>query len=218
MARMSDFEYDVWQKKILARSARHKKNGSKSKKCTLPSDHMSKKEREAMNGEVKSLKLTEKYTYKEFKAFSDDMKKEYLDNLRVKYNVNLHEIQKALFPETNYSAFVNYAHAHGLSADFPRKIKKRTSEQDNAWNVFAHDIPVEPVDEPDTCKEPETVPDRFDPEKKGLSVTNLSGSFHGPCSVNDICHQLYKFLSICQDSTVSEFYFNIDFEKENENE
>lgn len=216
MARMSDFEYDVWQKKILARNARYKKNGSKSKKCTLPSDHLTKKEREAMNGEVKSLKLTEKYTYKEFKSFSYDMQKEYLDSLRERYGINLKEIQNALFPETTYKAFGQYCLSHGLSKDFPKKAKARTEEQNKAWSIWLHDIPVEDVAIP--IEKEEKKQDSPPEPVKRVAVTNLTGSFTGPCSVNDICQQLYDYLTMCRECTVSDFYFNVTFEKENENE
>lgn len=35
---MNDFDYDVYQKKKAVSGARHRVNGSKSKKCTLLSD------------------------------------------------------------------------------------------------------------------------------------------------------------------------------------
>ena len=54
---MNDIEFilkeDIKKKKQAGSGYRYKKNGSKSKKCSLPSDHLSKKEIEKMNGECK---------------------------------------------------------------------------------------------------------------------------------------------------------------------
>ena len=50
---MKDAEYvfrkDIQDKKSIGRGAFHKKTGSKSKKCTLPSDYLSGKEKKALN-------------------------------------------------------------------------------------------------------------------------------------------------------------------------
>lgn len=37
---MSDFEYDCWQRKRIAQQAKYRKCGSKSKKCSMSTDHM----------------------------------------------------------------------------------------------------------------------------------------------------------------------------------
>jgi len=41
---MNDFDYEVMQRKRLARQASHKKCGSKSKKCPMSTDHMTRKQ------------------------------------------------------------------------------------------------------------------------------------------------------------------------------
>ena len=37
---MNDFDYDALQKKRIAAGARHMKRGSRSKRCSLPSDNL----------------------------------------------------------------------------------------------------------------------------------------------------------------------------------
>ena len=63
---MNDEKYafieDVTERKSIARGAFHKKGGAKSNKCTLPSDYLTRKEREKMNGEVKTWNLNKFYT------------------------------------------------------------------------------------------------------------------------------------------------------------
>lgn len=47
---MNDFDYDIVQKKRLVASARKQKCGSKSKKCSLPSDNLTAAQLKAKNG------------------------------------------------------------------------------------------------------------------------------------------------------------------------
>jgi len=80
---------DVRSKKKIATGAYHKRTHcGKSGAVKFPSDFMTKKEREAMNGEVKSYKLNDPMTWKEFKAMPDDIKITYIKALREKYNVS----------------------------------------------------------------------------------------------------------------------------------
>ena len=67
--------------KRLARGAYAKKGGSRSKKCTLPSDRLSNKQRKELNGPMSTYNLKAPMTWKEFKALPDDLKKEYLQFL-----------------------------------------------------------------------------------------------------------------------------------------
>lgn len=54
---MNDFDYDCLQKKRLARQARYRKCGSKSRKCPLPTDNMTQEEWKERCGEVLTIKL-----------------------------------------------------------------------------------------------------------------------------------------------------------------
>ena len=84
---MDDFAYDSVQKKKLAKNAIHKKNGSKSKKCSLPSDGMSRKEWEEMNGDVKKYRLNEPMSWAQFKEMPLDLQQEYLNFLVSNFKV-----------------------------------------------------------------------------------------------------------------------------------
>ena len=48
----------------------------------LPSDELSPAERQAMNGEVKSISLNKPMDWAEFKTLADDLKVEYIKRLR----------------------------------------------------------------------------------------------------------------------------------------
>lgn len=93
---MNDFDYDVMLKKRIASGARHRKCGSKSKFCGLPSDYMTRKERAAMNGPVKTYKLDEPMTFNEFLDLPDDLKKMYLQNLSELYGASNGSIAKMM--------------------------------------------------------------------------------------------------------------------------
>ena len=99
--RMSDEEYQFYQeikeKKQAGRGAFHKKCGAKSKKCTLPSDHMTKKEREAMNGPVISYNPNAWYSWEEFKHLPDEYRIKYVNSLMTRFNCSLAAIAEVVF-------------------------------------------------------------------------------------------------------------------------
>lgn len=89
---MTDEKYvfvtDVAEKKRTARGAFNKRiHNGKRGGVKFPSDYLTKKERNKMNGEVKIYKINEPITYKEFKSYPDDIKIEYIQNLRKKFDV-----------------------------------------------------------------------------------------------------------------------------------
>ena len=80
------FREDVKIRSKIKQSAIHKKNGSKSKKCTLPSDYLTASQKKKMNGECYSLKMNEPITdWKYFRSFPENLQVEYLNNLIKNY-------------------------------------------------------------------------------------------------------------------------------------
>lgn len=114
---MNDEKYvfieDVKERKSIARGAFHKKGGAKSKKCTLPSDYLTRKEREKMNGEVKSWNLNEFYSWDEFKEMPSDIAAAYVSTLNQKHHVSMSTIAKELFNIAD-STFSMHLHKHGI--------------------------------------------------------------------------------------------------------
>ena len=81
------FISDVKNKGSVARSARHRKtHAGKGGRVRLPSDNLSKKELQKMNGECKSFRLNEPMKWQEFKAMPDDIKATYIKLIRQKFN------------------------------------------------------------------------------------------------------------------------------------
>ena len=75
------FYSDVREKKRTGYGFQHKKNGSKSKKCSLPSDYLTEREWRKMNGEVKTYNINKPLIWDEFKAMPADLRETYLRNL-----------------------------------------------------------------------------------------------------------------------------------------
>ena len=78
---MTDFDYEVKQKKSLVPSARRRKGGSKSKKCSLPSDNLTEAEKRKLNGPVCTVKMGQPMTWAELKGLPDTLRRPYLQNL-----------------------------------------------------------------------------------------------------------------------------------------
>lgn len=99
--RMTDAEYtfhqDIREKKRIGRGSFNKKCGSRSKKCTLPSDYLTRKEKEKMNSEPETWTLTRYYSFAEFKDMPSDIKVMYLNRLIDKYEISLKVISDELF-------------------------------------------------------------------------------------------------------------------------
>ena len=94
---------DSIDKKNVARSSHNKRSHcGKGGSVKFPSDYMTKKELKAMNGEVKSYRLNDPMTWKEFKKLPDDIKVAYIKNLREKYAVPNKDLAKAMGVNSGY--------------------------------------------------------------------------------------------------------------------
>lgn len=91
------YRQDIKEKKATGRGAFHKKGGSKSKKCNFPSDYMTRKEKQALNGEVMSYNPNAWYTWEEFKALPMEYQVKYVNSLLNRYNCGLSNISEIVF-------------------------------------------------------------------------------------------------------------------------
>ena len=90
---MTDEKYtfitDVAEKKRIARGAFNKRtHNGKGGKVRFPSDYLSNKERNKMNGEIREYRMNNPITYAEFKKYPDDLKKKYVKRLRDMFDVS----------------------------------------------------------------------------------------------------------------------------------
>ena len=74
------------ERKLLARSAKHKRNGSRSKKCTLPSDYLTPAQKKGLNGMVQTFEMNKPHTLKELKLWPEDLRHKYMKSILDTYN------------------------------------------------------------------------------------------------------------------------------------
>ena len=137
---MNDVEFilkeDIKEKKQAGRGYYHKKNGSKSKKCHLPSDSLSKKEIEKMNGECKVYNFNKPMSYSNFCAMPVDLQIKYLETLRVKFGANQTEISKMMgVADTTLASH----RAKFLDSKPVFKRYKHSRLDVEAWNKFINE-------------------------------------------------------------------------------
>lgn len=134
---MNDIEFilkeDIKKKKQAGSGYRYKKNGSKSKKCSLPSDHLSKKEIEKMNGECKVYNLNKPMSYSNFCAMPVDLRIKYLEMLRDKFGANQTEISKMMNVAQSTLASHRCKFLNNKPA-FPSSNRSKLDKE--AWNKF----------------------------------------------------------------------------------
>ena len=126
------------ERSIIKKSAQHKKGGSKSKMCSLPSDRLTKKELEAKNGPINCWKLTDFYTWEQFKLMPQDIQIEWLNRLIDTYGVGLQVISVDAFNMSHYT-LNKYLENHKI-ADKIHKGNLKKSKQPEGSRKLREDI------------------------------------------------------------------------------
>lgn len=85
---MNDFERDVRQKGRIAAGARCRKAGSKSRRCTLPHEHLTPAQLRGRNGRVRVFRMNRPMDAAAWSAMPEDLQKEYIRALRRRYHVS----------------------------------------------------------------------------------------------------------------------------------
>ena len=136
---MHDFDYDAMQKKRIARGASHMKRGSKSKKCTLPSDYLTDAQKRRLNGPVSTYKLDEPMSWESFKAMPEDLQKKYILNLQETYQAN-NDMLGQMFGVTGVSV-CKMRHALGIGAMGQSKMTRdEVAVRDAKWDAFCNGV------------------------------------------------------------------------------
>ena len=134
---MNDFDYDVMQKKRIARGAAHIKR--KRKGCSLPSDNLTAAQKRRLNGPVSTYKLDEPMSWESFKAMPEDLQKQYILNLQNTYQANDKMIGK-LFGKSDVTVG-EYRKKLGIN---PIGKSKMTRDEktvcDAKWDAFCNGV------------------------------------------------------------------------------
>ena len=148
---MNDFAYDCLQRKRLAQQAKYRKCGSKSKKCSLPSDGLSHREWKERNSKVEMHDIKHPIRWALFKELDDDCKNEYIQYLVEQFCVNY----KALANLFGVSVKTIQKYTEGLDATSSfRRGHGMTAAQRTEWERF-----ISCGSQPNDAKDEETVSD-----------------------------------------------------------
>lgn len=130
---MTDFEYDCLQKKRLAHQALHRKNGSKSRRCPMSTDHMTMKEWKERNGKVVSVCFDRPTSWDNFKELSKGAQEEYLRTLSATYGANATNLAEMF----DVSVATIRRHIQSNSLDIKFHVgHSMNGEQRTAWELF----------------------------------------------------------------------------------
>ena len=179
---MNDFEFDCLQKKRLAQQAKYRKRGSKSKKCPMSTDHMTKKQWIERCGKIVTIKMDSPVSWASFKELSKQTQEEYLKNLMEKYHINASSLAE-MFHITPITVRCHIA-TQGLAVSFPVG-HSMNAEDRRAWELFlsgdASENEVSAENE-ETCDE------------EPMSMCSFSLRFSGKIDVSMISNSLIRIL------------------------
>lgn len=170
---MNDFDYDVLQKKRTAAGARHMKRGSRSKRCSLPSDNLTPAQLKRRNGPVSTYKLDAPMRWDDFKAMPMDLQKQYLTNLVETYGATNEMLGDMFCVHPTHVGTVKKA--LGVVSHNPhRLIGEKKTIRDQMWAAFCNGVVGGGDAVKETPKEPkkvETLPVRCPDELEEVALT-----------------------------------------------
>ena len=162
---MNDFDFDAMQKKRIARGAAHMKRGSKSTKCSLPSDHMTQAQWKRRNGPVSTYRLDAPMKFETFTEMPSDLKKKYLESLYDLYGASDRRIGDMMGVSQHTSA--RHRNNLGIVRTGARIGAEELARREAMWSAFCNGVvggapekreaepfPVPSVTEPIKVEEP----------------------------------------------------------------
>lgn len=190
---MNAFDSEVRERKRLVSSARHKKNGSKSKRCSLPSDHLTERQWKARCGEIMEYKLSSPVPWAEFKRYPRDIQEMYIQNMVEKYHVTASDLGR-LFG-CHYATISRFCQKQGLHVPFA--VGRRMSAEEKAAfeKLFAQEESAQEVTAPaqETAALEGSDGEKSD-EAPPMSMRSFSLHFDGPFNPTMVLNSLSSIL------------------------
>ena len=202
------YQQDIREKNSIKAGAYHRVSGAKSKRCTLPSDHLTAAEKRRRNSPVESIKLNQPITYTELRQLSPSMQFLYLDHCIHEYHARRVDLIAMLgICQQTWSNF---------TATLPGKLTFKGKRQSPApeWTAFIQGQ-AEPIAPP--APEPETpawsneigepIPIKAE-DVKPVMPPILSGSITMVAALPDLLSQLTRLV---EEDTA--YQFTVSFSK-----
>ena len=115
MSTYNPFYDEVKERNAMKSGAFHKKNGSKSKKCTLPSDNLTPAQRKKLNGPVRGWNVKKPMSWDDFKKMPIDLQNEHIAFLQETFpGLSMAAISSRVFGQF-VTTVRNYALRHGVN-------------------------------------------------------------------------------------------------------
>jgi hypothetical protein len=182
------YQQDIREKNSTKSGAYHRVSGAKSKRCTLPSDHLTAAEMKRRNSPVSSIKLNQPITYEEFKTLTPTLQALYLDHLIHEYHARRIDVVQML--GISQSMWGKIKPTIPCKLDFPKGKHEPAPE----WLAFiggeAEEITPPPMPSETPAAEPETAQQ----EEILLTPPILSGSITMVAALPDLLSQLTRLV------------------------
>lgn len=157
---MKDEEYvfrqEIAEKKQAARGAYHKVRGG-GKTVKMPSDYMTRKEKNSLNGEVKTYAMSKPLTWYEFSRMPDEIQVTYIRGLVDKYSAPPLWVAQMLG--------INPKQMHGWCFDhsfsFPSQPGRKLAKMKPLWEEFIAGTRETPQDRVSTPEPGNDAPDNI---------------------------------------------------------
>lgn len=184
---MTDEEYvfnqTSWERKRVGRGVFSQKKGSRSRKCSLPSDYLTAKQKKELNGEMITYNLERPMSWTEFKFMPVAIQEKYIINMRDKYKGRMRDIAEMM--GTTGDNLDNHMRQKGYKEKcaFGRGGKPHTAEE---WIGFLKEhgkLPYPNEEDEPTEEVVEETPVVEEPKKLQYIATNGSLSYRGDPAV-----------------------------------
>lgn len=159
---MGDAEYTFnitnRDRAIIKNSAKYKKNGSRSRGCTFPSDYLTPAQKRKLNGGIITMNMNKPMDYRSLVTCPEDLQKEYLHGLVTRFNATnraLGEMLGVSAPTVN-----RLKHKLGIeeAEDFRRRMSHKQTEMFKAWLNASDTEETAPEMDQEISTEPEEIP------------------------------------------------------------
>ena len=144
-----------------------------------------------MNGEIKVYKMNEPITYAEFKEYPDDLKKQYVNNLREKFDVSDTAIAEMMgINKRTLNRLLNIIHASGGRRGSRKADYEGFEKWKNAHDVSCASVAAEDADEYANLDKEILEEDRDRRESNYRDI--LENSNLNAVNYNGMCPKVYK--------------------------
>lgn len=200
---MNDFDYEVMQRKRLARQAFHRKSGSKSKKCPMSTDHMTRKQWLERCGESVTYQLGKPMPWEEFKKMPVQIQKEYLLDMIRKYSTTASDLAR-LFG-IGAPTVTKHCSSEEIGIKFSPGKKMPKDRHEEFERLFLNESEAEvEAPPPPAAEEPQDVVQaplicqldmsKAKPSSSGMEMTDFSMSFQGAINAEAVVNSIVAML------------------------